>query len=312
LSTTSGSRPAWSDAFDPAHLKRLPAIAPLDSSTIDAQWAWGGSTGARVKVAVIESGIDADHPAVGDVNGYVAIGIDSDDSLTFDDSPHGDAYGHGTACAGIIRSLAPDCELYSVRVLGEDLTGRGAVFAAGLRWAIEHEMQVCNLSLSTGRSEFFGLFHELADAAYFRGIPLVCAANNAPRPSYPSLFASVFSVAAHEGRDPEHFDVNPLPPVEFGAPGLDVEVAWSNGSTITATGNSFAAPHITGIVARVLGKHPSLTVYQLKTILRALAANVDARPAEEATSIATAGGAEPEVCGSAQLKSDPGCNSGAG
>jgi subtilisin family serine protease len=202
----------------------------------------------------------------------------ADGRLTFDDSPHADAYGHGTACAGIIRALAPDCKIYSVRVLGEDLTGRGAVFAAGLRWSIDNGMDVCNLSLSTGRSEFFAVFHELADQAHFRDIPLVCAANNAPRPSYPSLFASVLSVAAHEGADAEQFDVNLSPPVEFGAPGLDVPVAWLGGATITATGNSFAAPHITGLVARILAKNPGLTVYQLKTVLRALAANAPRDP----------------------------------
>jgi subtilisin family serine protease len=226
-----------------------------------------------VRVAIIDSGVDANHPTVGSVSGYVAISAAQDGQLTFDESPHADGYGHGTACAGIIRRLAPECELYSVRVLGEDLTGRGAIFAAGLRWAIENGMHVCNLSLSTGRAEFFAIFHELADLAYFRSVPLVCAANNAPRPSYPSLFGSVLSVAAHEGSDPESFDVNPSPPVEFGAPGLDVPVAWLKGSTITATGNSFAAPHITGLVTRILAKHPGLTVYELKTVLRALAAN---------------------------------------
>lgn len=62
--------------------------------------------------------------------------------------------------------------------------------------------------------------------------------------------------------------------MEFGAPGIDVRVAWSEGSWITATGNSFAAPHITGIAAKILGKHPILTLFQMKTILRALSANM--------------------------------------
>ncbi|MBA3276847.1 MAG: S8 family serine peptidase [Chloroflexia bacterium] len=48
---------------------------------------------------------------------------------------------------------------------------------------------------------------------------------------------------------------------------------WLQGSSITATGNSFATPHIAGLVARILGKHPGLTVFQVKTILYALAAN---------------------------------------
>ena len=103
---------------------------------------------------------------------------------------------------------------------------------------------------------------------------LCTAANNIPVPSFPSLYASVISVAAHAVQNPELFFYNPNPPVEFGALGVDVRVAWSFGTSITGTGNSFAAPHITGLVARLLSKHPSLTAFQVKVILRALAANV--------------------------------------
>lgn len=272
MSDSRGSRPAWSEAFARTVLPVLRPIPGLDDLT--PEWAWGGSTGAGVKVAVLDSGIDAGHPAIGGVQGYVAIRSTEPDQFEYDEAPHTDLYGHGTACAGIIRSLAPDCELYSVRVLGEDLTGRGIIFAAGLRWAIDNGMHLCNLSLSTDRPTFFGLFHELADLAYFRHLPLVCAASNLPGPSYPSLYAAVISVAAHEEREPERFYYNPAPPVEFGAPGINVEVAWLGGGSISATGNSFATPHVAGLVARILSKHPGLTVFQIKTILRALAANV--------------------------------------
>lgn len=88
----------------------------------------------------------------------------------------------------------------------------------------------------------------------------------------------MFSVAANGATDPYRFDYNPAPPVEFGAPGIDVEVPWLGGSTIRATGNSFAAPHIAGLVARVLGRHPGLTPFQVKTILQALAGNAAPGP----------------------------------
>ena len=61
--------------------------------------------------------------------------------------------------------------------------------------------------------------------------------------------------------------------MEFGAPGIDVDVAWANGSVIKSTGNSFAAPHITGLIARILSKHPGLTPFQMKTILASIADN---------------------------------------
>jgi subtilisin len=171
--------------------------------------------------------------------------------------------------------------LWSVRVLGSRLTGKGTVFAAGVRWAITHGARVVNLSLSTGREDYFGLFHEIADEAAFAGVVLVCATNNVPAPTYPSQFSSVISVAAHDGRDPFSLDANPAPPVDFGAPGIDVEVPWLSGSTIVATGNSFAAPHVTGLVTRLLSKHPDLTPYEVKTVLRAVASNAVAEGASD-------------------------------
>lgn len=272
-------RPAWSWQFDPDALTDLQRVEPIDQ--ISADWAWGESTGAGVRVAVIDSGIEATHPAIdGRVNGYVAV-TESNGEISYDESPHEDACGHGTACAGIIRSLAPDCELYSVKVLGSAMTGRGTVFAAGLRWAIEHDMQVCNLSLGTTKRDLMAIFHELADLAYFKRVMLVTAANNMPVPSYPSMFASVISVASHDLGDPAIYFYNPEPPVEFGAHGIDVRIAWQGGQWITATGNSFAAPHMTGLVAQLLGKHPDLTAFQVKSVLRALAANVAGSPLPE-------------------------------
>ena len=77
----------------------------------------------------------------------------------------------------------------------------------------------------------------------------MCAANNLPGPTYPSQYASVVSVAATPGAEERSLFYNPHPPVEFGARGIDVDVAWAEGSSITATGNSFAAPPVAGRVA---------------------------------------------------------------
>ncbi len=128
-----------------------------------------------------------------------------------------------------------------------------------------------------GEEKVFSVLHELTDLAYFRNIALVSATNNLPVPSYPSVYSSVILVGSHEIQDPYHFYYNPQPPAEFGALGIDVRVPWLDGGWITTTGNSFAAPHITGIVAKILGKHPGLTVFQLKAILRALSANVGSK-----------------------------------
>lgn len=268
-------RPAWSQHFTPDAIKELSAVGPL--AKITPTWAWGGSTGKGVRVAVVDSGVEHDHPALeGCVRGGVIIEYDSRAENNYrvkaDDKPT-DVSGHGTACAGIIHSIAPDAEIYSVRVLGRNMAGRVIQFAAGLDWTIENNMQVVNLSLSTSLEEFFGLFHDLTDQAYFKNMNLVSAVNNIPEPSYPSLFSSVISVAAHDGQDPFTFYYNPFPPVEFGAPGIDLNVAWNRKQYITCTGNSFAAPHIAGITALIRAKHPELTPFQIKTVLMACAAN---------------------------------------
>jgi subtilisin family serine protease len=91
--------------------------------------------------------------------------------------------------------------------------------------------------------------------------------------SYPWRFSSVISVGSHEERDPFIWYANPDPPVELFARGVDVEVAWPGGATLRCTGNSFAAPHIAGVAALVLAKHPELTPYQLKSVLHLTATN---------------------------------------
>jgi subtilisin family serine protease len=264
-------RPAFSSAFLPDALVRINLVDALDRIT--PEWAWGGSSGKGVKVAVIDSGIDATHPAIGSVSGYVEI-VPGPDGPVVKDGVHGDSFGHATACSSIIRGIAPECELYSVKVLSAGPGGTGPIFAAGLRWAIENGMHVCNLSLGTTKRDYYALFHELADQAYFNNVMLVTAANNMPSPSFPSLYASVISVASHDIDDPYCFYYNPRPPVEFGAHGINVRVAWPGNKWMVSTGNSYACPHITGIIAKILGKHPGLTVFHAKTILAALATNV--------------------------------------
>src|SRR5581483_5741952 len=262
--------PAWSLAAAAGDAIRLPSSWP---DRVTREWAWGGSTGKGVRVCVLDSGVELDHPLVGTVQRSVAVTKDADRTTIADDDS-GDLCGHGTACAGIIRSLAPECELTSVRVLGAGYTGSAAVLLAGLEWAIEQGFDVINMSLSTTKKQYVDRLHGLTDAAYFRRIVLVASAHNMPVESFPWRFAAVLSVGSHESPDPFAVYANPQPPVEFFARGLNVEIAWLGGTTITATGNSFATPHVTGLCALILGKHPELTPFQVKSVLHLTAANV--------------------------------------
>ena len=110
--------PAWSLPAAGVDAISLPATLP---ERVTAEWAWGGSTGAGARVCIVDSGIEAGHPLVGELEGAVAISLGPDGETIVEDDAEGDGCGHGTACAGIVRSLAPDCSLFSVRVLGKRL-----------------------------------------------------------------------------------------------------------------------------------------------------------------------------------------------
>jgi subtilisin family serine protease len=266
--------PAWSDAFVP------PREVATSGLVVSAEWAFGDSDGSGVTVAIVDSGVDFDHP---DVRGPAAPGAalqydaETGDVLV-EEGAHDDLYGHGTACAAIVRRHAPACSVMSVRVLGERLTGKGPVFAAGVRWALAHGARVLNLSLSSSKPAMADVFREVADEAAHGGAVLVCAMNNVPARTYPSQFASVISVAAAEE---DRLLIADSAPADFGAPGIDVTVAWLNGGFLTVTGNSFAAPWVAGLATRIVAAHPELRPYEVKTILRNLADN--ARPGCQAS-----------------------------
>lgn len=269
-------------------LVRVDGVEPFGGVTPD--WAWGGSRGAGVRVAVIDSGVDADHPLLqGCVEQQVSIEVDASDTPVVVERTAGDDFGHGTACAGIIHSIAPEAQVVSIKVLGDGLSGKATAFHRGLQWAAEQGCQVINLSLGTNRREWALPFYEACDDAYFRGSLVVAAANNVLRSSYPSLFASVVSVACNLASDPMRFHHNPHPPTEFLARGIDVEVAWRGGGRLRVTGNSYAAPHLSGIAALVRAKHPWMRPHQVKAVLSATAANVrEALPAQPAGRFASA------------------------
>ena len=262
--------PAWSLPAGSADLIKLDFDWP---ERVTRAWALEGATGKGVRVCILDSGVEPDHPRVGQINGAVAISIGEDGEPVATTDEEGDLCGHGTACAGIIRAIAPECEIHSVRVLGAGYTGSGQVLLGGLRWAIEQEFDVINMSLSTTKRQFAEVLHDLADKAYFNRTILVASAHNMPVESYPWRFSSVISVGSHEEEDSLTFFANPDPPVEFFARGVDVELAWMGGATIRATGNSFATPAISAIASLVLSKHARLTPFQLKSVLHLIADN---------------------------------------
>src|ERR671936_378922 len=119
---TGETLPAWSL---PAAAAEQIALGVEWPQPVTREWAWGGSTGEGVRVCIVDSGIEPDHPRVGRVHGSHVAGVGEDGEVAVEADEAVDVSGHGTACAGVVRALAPGCELHSVRVLGPEATGSG-------------------------------------------------------------------------------------------------------------------------------------------------------------------------------------------
>lgn len=223
-------------------------------------------------MAIIDSGIDTLHP---DLQGKVIESVEArpeNKRVVFEPSESGDSAGHGTACAGIISKIAPEARFYSIKVLGAGGIGDGQAFLAGLEYAIKKRYRLINLSLGTTKPQFFAPLHDLLDRAYQAGCIIVAAANNLPQPSFPSVFSSsVISVSKSEESDPFKFGFRYGEVIELTAPGVNIQTAWLGGGYKSLTGNSFACPHIVGIIALLLEAHPEMTPFQVKSALYALA-----------------------------------------
>jgi subtilisin len=268
------------------------SIPPLNNlidlwEPITPDTLWQGRTGKDIKVAIIDSGVDREHPALkGRVKESIEAYITSGGRIEFRECTSGDAAGHGTACASIITGIAPDVELYSIKVLGAKASGSAELFLAGLDYAIKQGLHVINLSLGTTKRELIAPLHDLLDRAYRSRIIVVAAANNLPQPSFPSIFSSsLVSVTKQENSDPFNFGYHYGEVIELTAPGIQVRAAWPGGGYRQLTGNSFASPHISGIIALMMEAYPNLTPFQIKTILYAIARYNQQKAEEDSTKI---------------------------
>ena len=246
------------------------------------------ATGRDVVVALLDTGVDVTHP---DLRGVVlrSAEVVSRPQLRVQElavdrlTPRQlDAVGHGTACAGIIHELAPEARLISVRVIGDGAAGTGEQFVRGLQWVLElrePRVQVVNLSLGTLQERFAPPLRRLVDQAYWNDVILIAAANNMGAASYPAQFASLIAVDNQSFPDPLMFQFQRGRPVEVMARGIYVRAPSTGGGYQLWTGTSFACPHITGLVARLLSINPKLTSFQVKTLLHVLRANRTPVPA---------------------------------
>ena len=249
-----------------------------------ARAAIGEGTGRGVRVAVIDSGIEADHPQLRKMRLRDSLGIVEDDGRIKVQAGEGfDVYGHGTAVASVIHSVAPEAEIGSFRVLDGRNLSRTAIIQLGIHEAFKRGYHILNCSFGCkGLPRFVMPHKQWIDQAYIRGVHVVAACNNIdPRePEWPAHFPSVIGVAIAPGElasqaDRMSFVHIPGELVEFAAPGENVEVAWTGNSTRVETGSSFAAPAVTGVIARLLSVCPGLPPSHVLDLLPRLAASAE-------------------------------------
>ncbi|MBU5437607.1 S8 family serine peptidase [Tissierella sp. MSJ-40] len=227
-----------------------------------------GHTGNGIKVAVLDSGIDANHEDLNVRGGY----------SVFNDSPYYDGNGHGTHVAGTIAALnnsvgvvgvAYDAELYAVKVLNSQGSGSLSGIAKGLEWAIQNNMNIINMSL--GSSQPSDILKQWCDLAYNSGILVVAAAGNSGNSSgtgdtvgYPAKYASVMAVASTDSNDRRASTSSTGPTVEISAPGVSIYSTIPNNRYGNMSGTSMASPHVAGAAALVWKANPSLNNQQLR------------------------------------------------
>src|SRR5215218_5727197 len=264
--------PFWakSGAQQPLRLLRAPA-------------GWELQHAAGATVAVVDSGVDPDHPDLADrlLPGRDYVGGDLDPR----DDTIGDARGHGTQVAGIaaaatdngrgIAGVGWGARILPVKVLDRFGSGYDSDIAAGMTWAADQGADVINLSL--GGAADSAVLRDAVDYAGGRGSAVVAAAGNdgGRAISYPAAIPAVIAVSAGTRTGEPAYFSNHGPWVDLSAPGYEVLttdlVEGPGEGYVFASGTSFAAPHVAGAAALVSAQHPDWSPAQVAGRLRSSA-----------------------------------------
>lgn len=276
------------DSEDPPEEPDDPTeITPWGVSRINADVVWNDSSGDDVKVAILDTGIQMDHPdLVGSVQGGVTcVSGRSPFSVPSCDPGGNDDNGHGTHVAGTVAAVdneigvigvAHNSDLYSVKVLDRQGRGKLSDIIAGIEWSVDQEMQIINMSLGT--SSDVQSFEDAVDAAYSSGVLIVAAAGNSGDDgvSYPAAYGSVIAVAASCGEAESQYcdgsdDIASFsstgPEVELTAPGVEVESTWIEGGYHNGSGTSMASPHVAGVAALLWATDPDLSNSAIRELM---------------------------------------------
>lgn len=224
--------------------------------------------GAGVRVGVVDSGVEVGHPGVGRVAAAVELHRGADGQAQWQPTA-ADRAGHGTACAGIIRGLAQGVELYSAAIFDATLSAPGPALIDALAWALSLQLDVVNLSLGCADVVSREPLRDLCRRAAAGGTVIVAAVGNDGRPCYPACLPEVISVGAGGPAEPPGYQYRPGRQPECQARGGLQRVCWRGGERILATGTSYAAAHITGLVALIRQAHPGAGIEAVRGLLHA-------------------------------------------
>lgn len=231
------------------------AELPWGIRRVDAAAAWATTQGEGVKVAVVDTGIDSDHP---DLKGRVAGGYCALSGCKSwkDENSHG-THVSGTIAGALdgkgVAGVAPKASLYAVRVL--DKNGGGSLISVikGLIWCGKNNMQVANMSLGSSRGSFF--MHWAVKYATKRGVVIIAAAGNSGSSvGYPASYSETIAVAASDDKDQIAKFSSRGPQVDFIAPGVKVKSSIPGGGYAEYSGTSMATPHVTGLAALAVSR----------------------------------------------------------
>ncbi|MFQ5655615.1 MAG: S8 family serine peptidase, partial [Planctomycetota bacterium] len=224
--------------------------------------------GRGITVAVIDSGINAGHPHVGEVAGGVAF-LPGEGGIV-ESEEWEDRIGHGTAVAGVLRATAPAAALHAVRVFPERLVTTPQAIAAALRWCAREEVDIANLSLGSRDPRSEEVIDEACREALDAGVVVVAAAHADPGLQYPAAFPGVLGVAPDEECGWDELVHRPHHEIPFFAHGYPRSMPGA-GVRDNFRGASFAAPHLTAWVARLLEWDPALGGESLRRALIGIA-----------------------------------------
>jgi hypothetical protein len=223
----------------------------------------------RVRVLLLDSGVEPGHP---DLEGWpiTTLGLTGAAGgwRVAPEEPR-DTFGHGTAIASLLRSLQPDLELTSLRILGQDLRAGTDQVRFALGWALDQGFDLINCSFGSSSRQDLPEFKTLVDQAYCRNTWIVAASSNLDPAleEYPGAFPSVFTVTSANLERVESLLRRPGELTEFAAHGADVRVAWKGGGHRILTGSSFAAPRLTALLAGLRAEQPLWNACQAKAWL---------------------------------------------